>query len=101
KFGGPVRVAPYATYGTPELAANAVAALKDRTGCLLANHGTLTVGATLAEAYDRAVYLEWLCEVWLRASAVGTPRRLGEDEIARVVDKLATYGVRAATPDPE
>lgn len=101
KFGGPVRVAPYATYGTPELAANMAAALKDRTGCLLANHGTITVGETLAEAYDRAVYLEWLCEVWLRASAVGSPRLLDDEEIARVVGKLASYGVRAATPDPE
>lgn len=101
RFGGPVRVAPYATYGTPELATNMAAALKDRTGCLLANHGTLTTGATLAEAYDRAVYLEWLCEVWLRASAVGTPRLLDDDEIARVVDKLTTYGVKAATPGAE
>jgi len=101
RFGGPVRVAPYATYGTPELATNMAAALKDRTGCLLANHGTITVGATLAEAYDRAIYLEWLCEVWLRASSVGAPRLLDDEEIARVVDKLATYGVRAATPDPE
>ena len=101
RFGGPVRVAPYATYGTPELASNMATALKDRTGCLLANHGTITIGATLAEAYDRAVCLEWLCEVWLRATAAGRPRLLDDDEIARVVDKLASYGVRAATPGPE
>jgi L-fuculose-phosphate aldolase len=100
KFGGPVRVAPYATYGTPELAANVAAALKDRTGCLLANHGTITTGANLADAYDRAVYLEWLCEVWLRATAAGAPRLLDDEEIGRVVDKLATYGVRAARPGP-
>lgn len=101
-FGGPVRVARYATYGTPELAANMVEALAGRTGCLLANHGTMAVGASLAEAYTRARYLEWLCDVWLRARAAGTPALLPDDEIARVVDKLATYGVSrpAATPGP-
>jgi L-fuculose-phosphate aldolase len=112
-FGGPVRVAAYATYGTPELAANVAAALDGRTGCLLANHGTLTVGDSLAQAYARAQYLEWLCDVWLRAQAVGSPRLLSDAEIARVVSKLATYGPgngpeqehgratsAGATPDP-
>ncbi len=94
-FGGAPRVAPYATYGTDELAANAVAALDGRTGCLLANHGTITIADTLARAYERNVYLEWLCEVYLRASAVGTPRLLGEGEIARVVDRISTYGQSA------
>ena len=88
-FGGPVRVAAYATYGTPELAANMAVAMRDRTGCLLGNHGALTVGGSLAEAYARAQYLEWLCDVWLRASAAGSPRLLPAVEIARVAEKLA------------
>jgi L-fuculose-phosphate aldolase len=100
-FGGPVRVAAYATYGTPELAANTAAALDGRTGCLLGNHGALTVGGSLAEAYSRAQYLEWLCDVWLRASAVGSPRLLPPAEIDRVVTKLTGYGPhQAARPDP-
>ena len=53
-FGGPIRVARYATYGTEDLAAQMAKALKNRTGCLLGNHGTLTVGRTLEEAYQRA-----------------------------------------------
>src|SRR4249919_3259612 len=52
-FGGPVRVAPYTTYGTGELAAAAVEALDGRTACILGNHGAVAVGATLAEAYTR------------------------------------------------
>ncbi|HEY1487872.1 MAG TPA: class II aldolase/adducin family protein [Micromonosporaceae bacterium] len=99
-FGGPVRVAPYATYGTPELAANMAAALDGRTGCLLGNHGTITIGGTLPEAYARALYLEWLCEVWLRARSVGVPRLLDDDEIDRVAAKLRHYGPDAR-PDPE
>jgi L-fuculose-phosphate aldolase len=92
-FGGTtVRVAPYATYGTVELAENMAAALDGRTGCVLGNHGTITYGSTIAEAYTRAAYLEWLCEVYLRATAVGTPRLLPADEIDRVRRKISTYG---------
>lgn len=92
QFGGPVRVAAYATYGTPELARAMKKAMKNRTGCLLGNHGTLTVGATIEQAYARAHYLEWLCDLWLRATAAGEPRLLGDDEIALVAGKLKRYG---------
>jgi L-fuculose-phosphate aldolase len=96
-FGGAVRVAPYATYGTPELAASVTEALKGRTGCLMANHGTVTVGSSLDQAYTLNQYLEWLCEVWLRATTAGgatglVPRELPDDEIERVVAKFGTYG---------
>ena len=91
-FGGSVRVAPYATYGTVELAGNMAVAMAGRTGCLLANHGTLTIGSSLAQAYSRAQYLEWLCDVWLRARSVGTPSLLDDTEIATVAAKLANYG---------
>ena len=93
-FGGPVRVTPYATYGTDELARNAVHALYDRTACLLGSHGAVTVGPDLATAHDKSVYLEWLCDVYLRASSVGTPRLLPPAEIAAVAEKLTGYGQR-------
>jgi L-fuculose-phosphate aldolase len=99
-FGGPVRVARYATYGTRELAEHMVKALCGRTGCLLANHGTVTVGDDLASAYRLSRYLEWLCEVWLRARSAGTPRVLPLSEIQRVVDNLATYGQRPPPGTP-
>jgi L-fuculose-phosphate aldolase len=91
-FGGPVRVARYATYGTDELAVNAVEALRDRTGALLGNHGAVTVGPDLATAYDKSVYLEWLCDVYLRASAAGSPRLLPAAELDAVAIKMAGYG---------
>ncbi len=93
-FGGPVAVAPYATYGTDELAANVVAALRGRTGCLMANHGAVTIGPDLATALTRSVSLEWLCDVYLRAAAAGTPRLLPPEEIDQVVAKFAGYGQR-------
>ncbi len=102
-FGGTVRVAPYATYGSPELAASATAALEGRTGCLLANHGTVTVAPSLQKAYTLNLYLEWLCEVWLRATTAAAPsgrrpRELPDEEIERVIAKFGTYG---QVPPPE
>jgi len=91
-FGGPVPVARYATYGTGELARNAVDALRDRTACLLSNHGAVVVGPDLGTAQDKSVYLEWLCDVYLRAASAGTPRLLSAADLAAVTEKLAGYG---------
>ncbi|WP_340381545.1 class II aldolase/adducin family protein [Streptomyces sp. SS7] len=95
-LGGPVRVAPYATYGTEELAEHALRALADRTGCLLQNHGTLTYGATLDQAFDRTAQLEWMCHLWLTASSVPghTPTLLTHAQIAEAAARLHTYGQR-------
>lgn len=91
-FGGTIRVSPYASYGSDALARNAVTALAGRSGCLLANHGAVTTGPDLATAHERAAYLEWICDVYLRAAAAGTPRLLPPSEIRRVTAKLSTYG---------
>jgi L-fuculose-phosphate aldolase len=95
-MGGPIRVAPYATFGSQELAANVLAAIEGRSGVLLANHGAVTYGPTIQVAYDRALYLEWVAEVWLRAHSLApplTPRLLGEAEMAEVDAKLqGAYG---------
>ncbi|HEX3749109.1 MAG TPA: class II aldolase/adducin family protein [Streptosporangiaceae bacterium] len=94
-LGGPVAVAPYATYGTDELAAGVVTALAGRSACLMANHGAVTTGPDLRTALTRARALEWVCDVYLRAAAAGQPRLLPADEIEKVVAKLASYGQRA------
>lgn len=91
-FGGPVRVSPYATFGTQQLADNMLKALEGRTGCILGNHGTVTVGSDLAKAYTLSQTLEWLCEVWLRAKTVGEPRLLPPQEIENVAARVVGYG---------
>jgi L-fuculose-phosphate aldolase len=93
-FGGPVRVAPYATYGTAALAASVVTALDGRTACLMANHGAVVTAADLDTALNGSRYLEWLCEVYLRATSAGSPRILPAGEIDLVAGKLAAYGQR-------
>ncbi|KFG04962.1 MULTISPECIES: class II aldolase/adducin family protein [Streptomyces] len=93
-LGGPVRVAPYATYGTPELAENMLRALRGRTACLLRNHGTIAYGDSLDEAYDRTTQLEWMCQVWLKASSVPhlTPHLLTLGQLAETGERLKGYG---------
>lgn len=97
-FGGAVRVAGYARFGTQELATATLAALGDRTGCLLGNHGAVTVGGDLASAYERALQLEWLCQVWLAARSVGAPRLLPAAEIAAVTERMRGYGAAGREP---
>lgn len=87
-LGGWVRVAPYATFGSDELAESVAATLAGRTAVLLERHGALTVGETLEQAYDRALVLEWLAGVYVRASALGTPVALDDSEVERVSERL-------------
>ena len=84
-LGGPVRVAPYATFGTPELAAHVRTALADRHAALMANHGSVALAASPAKALEHALLLEWLCTVYRDACVVGTPRALDEEQQADVV----------------
>jgi L-fuculose-phosphate aldolase len=85
-LGGPVRVAPYETFATPELARAAVEALEGRTAALLANHGTIAFGADLDAAIHATELLEWCSTVYWRAASIGTPRVLDEAARQAVVD---------------
>ncbi|MBZ6131650.1 MULTISPECIES: class II aldolase/adducin family protein [Streptomyces] len=93
-LGGPVRVAPYAAYGTGELARGMLDALAGRTGCLLQNHGTITYGTSLDQAYDRTAQLEWMCRLWLTAASVPgrAPSLLTDAQLAEVSERLRGYG---------
>src|SRR3954468_24507641 len=91
-LGGPVRVAPYRTFGTPELAEAVLDALEGRTAALMANHGALNFANDTAAAVEAALLLEWACEVYWRASAIGTPRALTDDDQAAVVQAVTQRG---------
>ena len=91
-LGGSVRVAPYATFGTAELADTVVEALQGRTAALMAGHGAVTYGADVDAAIAATELLEWACGVYVHACACGTPRVLDEQERLAVAEALATYG---------
>jgi L-fuculose-phosphate aldolase len=91
-LGGPIRVAPYATFGTPELAALTLTALEGRSAALMANHGAIAVGPDLDTAMEHARLLEWACELYWRAAAVGTPRALGGSEQQAFLEAVSRRG---------
>jgi L-fuculose-phosphate aldolase len=95
-LGGPVRVAPYVRFGSEGLASAAAEALAGRRAAILRNHGAITCGGTLDQAYDHALLLEWLAGVYRRALAYGEPRTLSDSELAEVAAeaKRRRYGSR-------
>ncbi len=94
--GANIRCASYATYGTPELSAHAVAALEGRFACLLAHHGMIAVGPSLARALWLAVEVETLARQYHGCLQIGKPPLLSWDEIERVRVKMAGYGLNDA-----
>jgi L-fuculose-phosphate aldolase len=91
-LGGAVRVAPYATFGSAELAAGVRAALDGRQAALMANHGSVAVGADLEQAVEHALLLEWLAALHHRASALGTPKTLTEAQQTAVIEAALRRG---------
>jgi L-fuculose-phosphate aldolase len=97
-LGGAVRVAPYETFGTPELANAVVKALDGRTAALMGNHGAVTHGGDLAAAVRATELLEWAATVYWNASALGPPRILDDAQQQAVVD--AAVARRHGTVQP-
>ncbi len=92
--GHTIPCAPYATFGTEELSDHAVAALKDRTACLLEHHGLIATGPTLDKAMWLAVEVETLARQFHGCLQIGGPRLLPVEEIENVRQRMKTYGHR-------
>jgi L-fuculose-phosphate aldolase len=90
--------AEYATFGSAQLALNAVTALGGGNACLLANHGMVALGETLAKALRLAAEVETLASQYWHAAQLGTPHILDADELARVRAKFAGYGQARLRP---
>jgi L-fuculose-phosphate aldolase len=87
-FGGPLKVAEYATFGTEELAANVERALEGRTACLMQNHGHVGYGHDLDYALEATLMVEWACTVYWRARALGEPAALSEAQLQDVANQF-------------
>lgn len=90
--GAKVPLAPYHTYGTPELAQAVALAMRGYNAALLANHGLVAVGNTLARAFAVAEEIEFAARVYYQAKAVGEPKILGAKQMEEVLAKFETYG---------
>jgi L-fuculose-phosphate aldolase len=95
-LGGAVPVAPYRTFGTPELAEATLDALEGRRAALMASHGAVVHAGDADEAVELSLLLEWACEVYWRALQIGTPRLLDEAEQRAVVQAVLERGYGGA-----
>ena len=93
--GDNVPCIPYFLFGTEALSQAVAAALQHRSACLMANHGLVAAGATLPQAMKVLQEIESLCEVYLKALAVGEPAVLSAEDMAQVLAKFAAYGKTA------
>jgi len=92
--GRDIRCADYATFGTPALSDNVVAALEGRKACLMAHHGLTCFDDDLPGVLALAIEVENLANVYCRILAIGEAQVLSDDEMDRVLDKFRSYGVQ-------
>jgi L-fuculose-phosphate aldolase len=92
QLGGAVPVAPYATFGTPELAQSVLDALEGRSAALMANHGAIVHAHDLDAAMELSLLLEWACTVYWRAAQIGEPRALDDEQLQAVVQAVVERG---------
>jgi len=94
--GKDIPCAPYAQFGTDALSDSAVAALRHRKACLLAHHGLIATGPSLAKALWLAVEVEVLARQFHGCLQIGTPPILSDTEIESVLERWSSYGLRTA-----
>jgi L-fuculose-phosphate aldolase len=90
--GKKVPVAPYATFGTEELARNVADTIGDYNALLMANHGLVAVGPNLATAFAVAEEIEFVARIYYQTRCVGLPPLIPGEEMDRVLEKFKTYG---------
>lgn len=90
--GDDVPCTAYHLFGTPELSRAVARAFEQRHACLMANHGLVAGGTSLAHALKVACEVESLCETYLKALAVGTPKLLTRTQMVAVTERFKSYG---------
>ena len=90
--GTTLRCAKYAEYGTQELSDVMLKAMRERSACLLANHGQIAFGDSLAKALWRAGEVETLCHQYWAALQAGKPVLLSDKQMTTVLARFKTYG---------
>ena len=91
-LGGAPRTAAYATFGSEELARNVLEALQGRNAAMMQNHGSVAYGSKMAEAVERLELLEWLAELYWRASSMGTPHVLTDKDFEDIITAAIERG---------
>ena len=89
--GEDIKCTKYATFGTKSLSKNIIKALKNRTACLIANHGQVAFGDTLEKSFELAQEIENICHQYINALRIGIPKILSKKEMMIVLGKFKNY----------
>ncbi len=89
--GEDIKCAEYATFGTEELSKNVINALRERSACLMSNHGQVAFGKNLEDAFELAQEIENICHQYTIALKLGQPKILSFEEMKKVLDKAKNY----------
>ena len=89
--GEDIKCAKYATFGTRNLSKNILSALKNRSACLISNHGQIAFGSNLDHAFELAQEVENICHQYINALRIGIPKILSKKEIKIVLGKMKNY----------
>lgn len=93
--GDDIPCVPYATFGSDTLARHVAHGLARRNACLMAHHGQIAMGATLAAALELAAEVEVLAEQYYKVLTLGRPALLGTAEMTEVLERFKSYGQKA------
>ena len=89
--GEDIKCTKYATFGTRKLSKNILSALKNRSACLIGNHGQIAFGKNLSTAFELAQEVENICNQYINALRIGIPKILSKKEMKKVLDKMKNY----------
>jgi len=89
--GEDIKCTKYATFGTRKLSKNILAALKNRSACLIGNHGQIAFGKDLEKSFELAQEVENICHQYINALRIGIPKILSKKEMKIVLEKMKNY----------
>ena len=89
--GEDIKCTKYATFGTRKLSKNILSALKDRSACLIGNHGQIAFGENLEKSFELAQEIENICHQYINALRIGIPKILSTKEMKIVLEKMKNY----------
>ena len=89
--GDDIKCTKYATFGTRKLSKNILSALKNRSACLIGNHGQIAFGENLDKAFELAQEVENICNQYINALRIGIPKILSKKEMKIVLVKMKNY----------
>ena len=89
--GEDIKCSKYATFGTRKLSKNILSALKNRSACLIGNHGQIAFGENLENTFELAQEIENICHQYINALRIGIPKILSKSEMKIVLGKMKNY----------